>query len=83
MITTKKGYNCCSDSLIAVHYVKTRDLFRLDMIIETLEEMNLKYKKLTSIEKKVTFKDIYDCFMSFDEFLERWRATWKEGWNPQ
>ena len=53
------------------------------MIIETLEEMNLKYKNLTSIEKQVTFKDIYDSFMSFDEFLERWRATWKEGWNPQ
>ncbi|CAF0936480.1 unnamed protein product [Brachionus calyciflorus] len=54
----KGGLDCCSDSLIAVHYMTPRDVFRLDLAIEIQKNVIRLYDQYLKLGKKVTFKNI-------------------------
>ncbi|CAF1125383.1 unnamed protein product [Brachionus calyciflorus] len=59
----QKGLNCCSDSLIGVHYMNSRDAFRLDLSIET-QRNNLKlYDEMFGLSKPITFKNILKNYL--------------------
>lgn len=66
-----QGYNCCSDSLIAVHYMYPRDVIRLDIAFEILEFASSLYKKYNIDLKKTTFVDIFDTYNLLDNMESR------------
>ncbi|RNA10231.1 glyco -N-acetylgalactosamine 3-beta-galactosyltransferase 1-like isoform X3, partial [Brachionus plicatilis] len=54
----QKGLNCCSDSLIAVHYMSPRDVFRLDLAIEVHKNVLKLYDEYQRLKIPITFKNI-------------------------
>ncbi|CAF0985930.1 unnamed protein product [Brachionus calyciflorus] len=54
----QKGLNCCSDSLVAVHYMSPRDVFRLDLAIETQKNTLNLHDDYLKLGKNITFKNI-------------------------
>lgn len=49
---------CCHDKLIAVHYMSPRDVFRLDLAIETQNNIIHLYDDFIKLKKSVKFKNI-------------------------
>jgi len=63
-----QGYNCCSDSIIAAHYMPPRDVLRLDIAIQTQQNIIDMYKKHTKLNKRVAFKDIIKNYILLEDF---------------
>ena len=54
----KKGFECCADSLIAVHYMNSKDLVRLDLAFESQVKNFKIYYQYFALNRPVTFKNI-------------------------
>lgn len=68
MLFIKKGFNCCSDQIIAVHYMNPREILRLDIAIEVQNNILNLYKKHIDLGLKVTFRDILRNYNSLADF---------------
>ncbi|CAF0946770.1 unnamed protein product [Brachionus calyciflorus] len=62
----KKGLKCCSDNIIAVHYMSPEDIFRIDLAIETHESTIRLYEKFYKTGKKVKFKNIIKNYIHLE-----------------
>lgn len=63
----KKGLNCCADSLIAVHYMNSRDLVRLDLAFEALENNHRVYARYFGLLRPITFKNIIKNYILLED----------------
>ncbi|RNA41746.1 Glyco -N-acetylgalactosamine 3-beta-galactosyltransferase 1, partial [Brachionus plicatilis] len=63
----KKGFECCADSLIAVHYMNSRDLVRLDLAIEAQTKNFKIYDHFFALKKPVTFKNIIKNYILLED----------------
>ncbi|RNA16475.1 glyco -N-acetylgalactosamine 3-beta-galactosyltransferase 1-like isoform X3 [Brachionus plicatilis] len=73
----KKGFDCCADSIIAVHYMSPRDVFRLDLAIEIHKNVLKLYDKFQMLQKPVTFKNIIKNYILLED-IEYDRNKYKE-----
>lgn len=66
--TPFQGAECCSDSLIGVHYMSPTDIIRLDIAIEVLNNILKLYDKYVKLGKNVTFQDIFRNYVWLQDF---------------
>ena len=64
----QKGFDCCSDSLIATHYMNPREVLRLDIAIEIQHNILKLYDEHIKLGKDVTFKEIVKNYVRLGDF---------------
>lgn len=71
MFVKSKGYNCCSDSLISVHYMSPQNAMRLEMAFSLQDTISKLYREFFHFNMKVTFANIIDTYINLEKFESR------------
>lgn len=67
---TKKGAECCSDQLIATHYMSPQDIIRLDLAFQVQRNIINLYNRHSKLRKNTTFDDLYKTYIRLQDFEE-------------
>lgn len=64
-----KGFSCCSDQLIGVHYMEPKEVIRLDIAIELENNAMQLYNSYYGVWKRtVSFKDVFKFYVLLQDF---------------
>ncbi len=69
--TTKKGVNCCSDTIIGIHYMQPKQQILLDLAFNTERHKTSLLNNMTNSKFTVTFKNVVDNYMSLVNQYEK------------